>query len=220
MCGEKNGKSSLSEGGMKNLKKSVPKGLGCIATWAIIFFLGVSPAVAKSQKLSFGLETRLRFESQNNFNLKYYGPDPPKGDASDGFLLSRVRAGFDYRPNETLHLSLWVQDARIWGSGFDDRDFYNGLVGMEHNPNEDRCELWETYLEIKNPFTLPLVVKAGRQRMFYGDKRVFGPGAWGNSGKWIWDVVKLTHPYKKGFVDVFYGRTMVHEPIQFSFNHR
>ncbi len=205
---------------MKKLNKWVSKGLVCIVMWIVIFSLGISPAVAESDKLSFGLETRLRFESQNDFNLKYYGPQPPKGEACDGFLLSRIRAGFDYRPNETLHLALWVQDARIWGSGFDDRDFYSGLVNMEHNPNEDRCELWETYLEIKNPFTLPLVVKAGRQRMLYGDKRVFGPGAWGNSGKWIWDAVKLTHPFKKGFVDVFYGRTMVHEPIQFSFNHR
>lgn len=179
---------------MKKVKKWQAKGFACVAIVLIIFFLGLSSATAGVQKLSFGLETRLRYESQNNFNLKYYGSRPPKGDATDGFLLSRIRTGFDYRPNETLHLALWVQDARIWGSGFDDHDFYNGLVGMEHNPNEDQCELWETYLEVKNFFALPLVLKAGRQRMFYGDKRVFGPGAWGNSGRWIWDVAKLTYP--------------------------
>ncbi len=35
-------------------------------------------------------------------------------------------------------------------------------------------------------------LKAGRQSVSYADNRVFGPGNWGNVGRYWWDVVKLT----------------------------
>jgi len=174
----------------------------------------------KKGKLTFGTEIRLRFESQDNFNLKFYGPDPPNGDTNDKFVLWRLRMGVDYRPNEVIHLRLWGQDARDFGCGFDKEDFYNPIFRMETNPCEDQLELWETYLEIKKPYKWPVALRAGRQRIYYGDKRVFGPGQWGNSGRWIWDAVKMSFFIPKGFIDVYYGRTQLHEPTQFSLNHR
>ena len=65
---------------MKSLGKWRTGGCTGIAIVFMVLFLSIPPVSAGSQKLSFGLETR-------------------------------VRAGFDYRPNETLHLALWVQDA-------------------------------------------------------------------------------------------------------------
>lgn len=191
-----------------------------IATWWIVFSVIVLPLYAKTSKLTFGSEVRFRFESQNNFNAKYYGPHPPKGDEPDNFVLGRFRLGFDYRPNKLIHLALWGQDARVWGSGFHNSDFYKPVIGMEHNPNKDELELWNTYLEIKRPFNLPFGIKAGRQQIFYGDTLIFGPGQWGNTGHWIWDAVKLSYHFPVGFVDAYYGRTMIHEPTRFSLNHR
>ena len=186
----------------------------------MIVFATASPLSAKTPKLTFGAEIRFRSESLDNFNLAFYGSNPSRGKAHDQFLLGRFRAGFDYIPNQVIHLALWGQDAREWGYGFKDKDFYNSVFGTEHNPFKDEFELWDTYLEIKKPFDWPLAVKAGRQRIFYGDKRVFGPGQWGNSGKWIWDAVKMSFFIPKGFVDVYYGRTMIHQPTEFSLNHR
>jgi len=174
----------------------------------------------KTGKLTFGTEVRLRGESQDNFNLKFYGSDPPNGDTNDKFVLWRLRMGIDYRPSDVIHLRVWGQDARAFGCGFDREDFYNPIFRMQTNPCEDEWELWETYLEVKRPFAWPVALKAGRQRIYYGDKRVFGPGQWGNSGKWIWDAAKVSLFIPKGFVDIFYGRTMLHEPNQFSLNHR
>ncbi|MBW1679802.1 MAG: alginate export family protein, partial [Deltaproteobacteria bacterium] len=69
-------------------------------------------------------------------------------------------------------------------------------------------------------YDIPLTFKGGRQRIFYGDKRVFGPGQWGNTGRWIWDATKLSYKFKGGFVDAYYGRTLLHEPGKFSLDHR
>jgi len=194
--------------------------LFALAAGIITFFVMASPLSAKTSKLTFGAEVRFRVESLDNFNLAFYGGNPARGKARDQFLLGRFRAGFDYTPSKVVHLALWGQDAREWGYGFKDKDFYNPVFGTQHNPFKDEFELWETYLEIKKPFDWPLAVKAGRQRIFYGDKRVFGPGQWGNSGKWIWDAVKMSFFIPGGGVDVYYGRTMIHQPIEFSLNHR
>jgi len=193
---------------------------GWLGVGAMFVAWGVLPVYATPQKLTFGTQVRFRGESQNNFNAKYYGSHPPKGDEPDNFLLGRFRLGFDYRPDRVTHLAFWGQDAREWGSGFHNKDFYNRIFRMEHSPYTDELELWNTYIEIKKPFRLPFGLKAGRQQIYYGDKRIFGPGQWGNTGHWMWDAVKASYYFRKGFVDVYYGRTMIHEPNKFSLNHR
>ena len=195
-----------------------------VSLWGVLFLL---PSVyakthgkMKMGKLTFGTEIRFRGESQNNFNTKYYGSHSPKRGGSDNFLLDRFRMGFDYRPSKVVHVALWVQDAREWGSKFHNCDFYNRNLQTEFSPYTDELELWNTYLEVKRPNHLPLGLKVGRQQIYYGDNRVFGPGQWGNTGRWMWDAVRVSYYFSKGFVDVYYGRTVIHEPVRFSLNHR
>ncbi|MBW1829362.1 MAG: hypothetical protein JRI74_08065, partial [Deltaproteobacteria bacterium] len=80
----------------------------------MLSFLMVSNAPAE-EKLVFGTDIRLRYEFQDNFNQKYYGDNPKQGSSRDGFLLGRFRAGFDYRPSEMIHLTLWMQHSEVWG---------------------------------------------------------------------------------------------------------
>jgi len=100
---------------------------GWLGVGAMFVAWGVLPVYATPQKLTFGTQVRFRGESQNNFNAKYYGSHPPKGDEPDNFLLGRFRLGFDYRPDRVTHLAFWGQDAREWGSGFHNKDFYNRI---------------------------------------------------------------------------------------------
>lgn len=191
------------------------------ALFGFFIFSSVNTArAAADDNLIFGMSLRFRYEFQDNFNQKYYGEDPGSGSSDDGFLLGRLRAGVDYKPSEKIHLALWMQDSECWDMALPDSAFYNGKLGMESNPNKDQWELWETYLEIMKPGDIPLTAKMGRQRIYYGDKKIFGPGEWGNTGSWVWDAAKLSYSYKGGFVDAYYGRTMVHEPTRFSLNHR
>jgi len=188
---------------------------------ALLFrgFLGHGIAQAEGKKLSFGANTRFRYEYQDNFNAKYYGDRPKKGEVNDGFLLGRFRLGFDYHPTKNIHLALWMQHSEVWDLALKEEDFYKNTFKREHNPYEDSCELYNTYVAIDKIFSQPLSVKVGRQVIAYGDMRVFGPGQWGNTGRWIWDAAKVSYKFKAGFLDAFYGKTMLHDPNVFSLDH-
>jgi len=170
-------------------------------------------------KLLFWSVLRFRYEYQNNFNIKSYGDDPAVGEKDDGFLMGRLRAGFRYIPFKNLLLSLGIQHSVVWDLALEDEDFYNKKFRRQHNPYEDKWEPFETYIELRD-ISSHVNIKAGRQLIYYGDKRIFGPGTWGNSGKWIWDAVKTSYRFRQGFVDVFYGRTIIHDPDVLSIKHR
>jgi len=180
---------------------------------------GHSIAWAGGKKLTIGANTRFRYEYQDNFNAQYYGDRPKKGEANDGFLLGRFRFGFDYRPTQNIHLAVWMQHSEVWDLALKEEDFYKNNFKREHNPYEDSFELYDTYVEIDEIFSQPLSIKLGRQVIAYGDMRIFGPGQWGNTGRWIWDAGKLSYKFKGGFLDAFYGKTQLHDPNVFSLDH-
>lgn len=175
---------------------------------------------ASKPKLTFSTHVRARYEFQNSFNQKFYGDNPGAGKANDGFLLGRLRMGLDWYPTKNIHVALWGQHAEVWDYALSDNDFYNKTFERINHPQKDRLELYETYIDVKDILDSGLGFKAGRQKIAYGDNRVFGPGEWGNSGRWIWDAAKLSWVFNRGFVDVFYGQTMLHEVNSFSLNHR
>lgn len=169
---------------------------------------------------SVDAEVRLRYERMNNFNDKQYGDTVTTGKSKDNYLLSRIRLGTTYRLNPDLLVKVSLQDARVIDWGFTDQEWYNKEFGLIHNPQEDQLELYHTYLEASNLGGLPLTLTLGRQRIAYGDNRVFGPGEWKNSGKWIWDAAKASYKSGKHFVDLFVGKTLLHDPDTFSLDHR
>lgn len=174
----------------------------------------------EGKTLFFGAGVRFRYEFQDGFNQKYYGPNPPRGQSSDGFLLGRFRAGLDWYPAQKVHIALWGQHATCWGNALPDSQFYNATFRTEHNPNKDYWEFYTTFIEFKDFFDAGIGLTAGRQLIAYGNNRVFGPGQWGNSGRYIWDAVKLSWVHERGFVDVFYGQNMMHEVHRSSLKHR
>ncbi|MDY6825345.1 MAG: alginate export family protein [Thermodesulfobacteriota bacterium] len=173
----------------------------------------------KPAKLSAWGEIRFRSEAQDNFNLKSYGVPAKAGDTNDTFLLGRFRLGIKGNPLKNLFFSAGFQHAEAWGLALDETRFFKDVFDRQHNPYEDDMEPYNTYLLIKNLFTSPVELKAGRQLISYGDKRIFGPGQWGNAGRWGWDAVKLHCPLGKNFVDAYYGKTMIHDPNHLSLTH-
>ncbi|WP_130538000.1 alginate export family protein [Thiomicrorhabdus indica] len=163
------------------------------------------------------VEIRERAEHQENLNDKFYGNHPKVGEASDSYLLSRIRVGLDHQFSEHLKGRISLQDSRVLGWGFDDKNWVNSeFGGIENNPQSDPMELGETWLQYQAG---AVTTKVGRQAIFYGNKRVFGPGAWKNSGKWVWDAAKVRFKHEKHWVDAFYGKTMLHDPNEFSLEH-
>lgn len=180
-------------------------------------FIIVSNAMASHKIFA---DVRYRYEYLHNFNKKFYGSDPELGKADDGFLLQRIRLGFKWIPAKNLELSMGLQDSRAFGVALSDDQFYKKSLGRQHNPYKDYLEPFNTYISIKNIMGHNLSLKAGRQLIYYGDKRVFGPGQWGNTGRYQWDAVKISYKFGKNFIDGFWGANMVHDPNELSWLHR
>jgi len=170
------------------------------------------------QKLSLWANVRFRYENQDYFNAKAYGDQPVAGEITDEFMLGRFRLGLKYDPSKYISFSLGGQHCEVWGLAYNANDFYKDKLESVHNPYEEDLEPFDTFLELKL-LANSLKMKFGRQRIFYGNKRIFGPGQWGNTGRWIWDAAKVSYKFDLGFVDAYYGRTMIHDPEEFSLDH-
>lgn len=184
----------------------------------MLLFAAASASAAEIKKTELVVEVRERAEYLDNFNDKYYGTAPKVGDSSDAFLLSRVRVGLAGQFSEQFSGKVSLQDSRALDWGFHDQDWKDGeFAGIINNPQDDPLELGETWLQYKNG---SFAAQAGRQSINYGNSRVFGPGEWKNSGKWVWDAIKAGWKSEKNWVEAFYGENMIHDPDVFSLDHR
>jgi hypothetical protein len=162
---------------------------------------------------------RLRYELQEGFNVKSYGKPPVVGNEDDTFLLGRLRLGLSGKLSGKILFSAGIQHSEVWGLAIGESRFYKPPFSREHNPYEDDLEPFNTFLLIKNVLSVPVDLKLGRQLIYYGNKRIFGPGKWGNTGRWLWDAAKAHYSFGKHFIDAFYGKTTIHDPDEISLGH-
>lgn len=143
---------------------------------------------------------RLRGERQDEFHVKTYGT----GKTED-FLLSRLRLETDIRLSQWMRAHFQLQDARVWGSSSSDRDFDLG-----NNPFHDPLDINQAYMEWLPLHALKL--KIGRQAILFRDRRIFGPGDWGNTGRYAWDAAILTVNNSLIESNLIVGRFILHDP--------
>lgn len=146
---------------------------------------------------------RLRGEIQQNFNAKTYGEL-----GKETFLLSRLRLNTEYRFAKRLKLFTEIQDSRVAGSSFTDADFQG-----KNNPFHDPFDINKLYVSYKPIDSLELIV--GRQALNLGNRRVFGPGDWGNTGRYIWDAVNIRYTGKYFSTQAIFGYNIIHQPDVF-----
>ena len=143
---------------------------------------------------------RLRGEVQDNFNVRTYGTG-----TNEDYLISRLRLEMDFKWTDKFLLHAQLQDSRALGLSFSDKDFAGG-----NNPYHDPLEINQLYFEYY-PFRI-IGLKVGRQQITYGDRRVFGPGDWGNTGRYVWDAVKVEIDGKSFSSHWLVGRFVLHDP--------
>jgi hypothetical protein len=172
----------------------------------------------------FDASLRERFESWNGMNARNYGDPNGVGNLNDNILFQRVIAGFNYTPNNKITISAHLQDSRAFGwslrnAGYPDLFKIKAKNTQEPyyimNPNEEFYEIHDLYLEYRD-LLKNITIKAGRQKVSYGDNRVFGPGEWGNTGRWTWDALKISYKKRSNFIDIFCGGTKIHDPEKVS----
>jgi hypothetical protein len=173
----------------------------------------------------FDLSVRYRFELWNGMNAKNYGDDSPSsiGNLNDKILLQRVIPGFTYS-GKNITASFHLQDSRAFGWSLRENKYPDLFkirkTGTQSpyytmNPQEEYFEIYDLYLEYRQ-LLKNVTVKIGRQKIFYGDYRIFGPGDWGNTGRWTWDAIKISYKRGENFIDVFGGGTKIHDPLKIS----
>ena len=195
----------------------------------VLGLLLLTAHVAMAGTLTFDGEIRERFETLDGMNKKAYGDSSidakgtVRGESDDRLLLQRIIAGFTHRQKKNITYHLHMYDARVWGWSLDNDDFIkNSGTPDEHvmNPNEEFFELYDANVELNDILLEGVTAILGRQKIWYGDKRIFGPGAWGNSIGWLWDAARLSYKKEGYFIDGWYGQTKTKDPHSFSLFHK
>jgi hypothetical protein len=156
--------------------------------------------IVQNDVISIGGTYRLRGEIDDEFNVKKYGTG-----TQDDFLLSRLRLEINLKITKNLKIHTQIQDAEVLGSRLSDQDFTGS-----NNPFHDPFDINQLYIEYWP--VEQLGIKAGRQLISFGDRRIFGPGDWGNTGRYAWDAVRIR--YNNDIVDGNWiaGRYIIHNP--------
>lgn len=191
----------------------------------VLVWITAGQLLAFDPNLVFDGQYRGRMDIYNGVNKSAYGnasidsKGNSRGEPDDSIYLQQIIAGVSYIPSELWEYKLYMVDSRSWGSSLGTQNF----VVNKGTPDEytmdyynDHFELYTTYVRRKNLFETPWTLTLGRQKLGYGDSRVFGPGEWGNTIGWLWDALHLSYKRDKNFVDIWYGQTRTKAPDDFS----
>lgn len=151
--------------------------------------------------LDLGVNIRLRGEYQSGFDVRRYEPG-----AGDTFLLTRVMLDVHLKFDSARSLFVQFRDAHAPGARLGRQDF------AKSNPLEDVWDFRQIYYEQKNIGGTPLSVRLGRQQIGYGDQRIFGPGLWGNTGRYAWDAAMVKMDTSRLTLDAWCGKPVKNRP--------
>ncbi len=178
-------------------------------------------------KVDFDINIRERFELLNGINAKNYGDDSSPtaiGSLNDKMLLQRIIAGFVFHPESSIYISVHLQDSRAFGWSLRNAKYPDLFKRKAKNtqkpyyimnPNEEFFEIHDLFIKYHN-LIKNLTITIGRQKIFYGDHHILGPGEWGNTGRWTWDAFKISYKKNSNFIDFFGGGTKIHDPKKIS----
>jgi len=153
--------------------------------------------------LNIGGNLRLRYEYQNNYNIKKYT------DTKDNYLLERFRLNINLKTQKGLRTFIQFQDSQCIDCALKISDFKG------KDPYVNEFDLRQAYIEWRKINGSPFGFKVGRQQISYRDKRVFGPGAWGNVGRYTWDAIMLKYETSYLNLDIFYAKRIFYLPKTF-----
>lgn len=164
------------------------------------FWSRVKNRTAGPVTFDVGGQVRFRYEHDDGFTLKGYEPG---GD--DQLLLERVRLDLSARFWNRPRLFLQLQDAHAGLTRYGDEDF------SASSPIEDTLDIRQLYVEWLRLGGSAVGFRVGRQQISYGDQRVFGPGNWGNTGRFAWDAAMLKIDTRRFETDLWVGKPLVYK---------
>ncbi|MFN3305643.1 MAG: hypothetical protein ACK42Z_00465 [Candidatus Kapaibacteriota bacterium] len=156
---------------------------------------------------------RYRFELWNGMNQKNFGNENYIGQLNDRLLLQRIIIGADAKLHRKITFSVAIQDSRIFGWSLSSNNFKIGdsLGYYIMNPQEEFLDFYSLNLQWDSILDRTKII-IGRQKITFGDNRIFGPGEWGNTGRWSWDAIQLLWTNENNFISGWIGGTKIHDP--------
>jgi len=151
-----------------------------------------------------GGEFRLRYEIRDNAgswpNRDFIREEQ---DNDNDYLLLRQRVHVGYTPDSWVNVYVEGRNGTV---EYDKRD---------PSPDRDEMDLHQGYLLLGDAQQFPLILKAGRQEMLYGDQRFAGVSDWGNTRR-AFDAAKLRFENEVFWVDAFTGRVVMPDDEHFN----
>ena len=166
------------------------------------------PAPGEFPRIDFSGSIRTRYEHLDNFNVRQYPTDE-----EDNVLLTRFRLDANLLLRKNVRFYLELQDARFFSEKYDVHDFPSSC------PYENRLDLRQAFMETKHLWEGPWGFKLGRQSISYGDGRIWGPGEWGNTGRYLWDGAKLYYHTDAVTLDAIAAERVLPNALKFDGSH-
>ena len=143
----------------------------------------------------FTLGGQVRFRAEYRDPTSYLNTVP--ANKSDDYILTRIRLNMKFTVTDDIEVFIQPQDQRIWGQE-------TSVLTDERN-----LDLHQGFVEVRNLWSEPLSLKAGRFEMAYGDQRLVSPLDWHNVAR-AWDGAKVRYGPKDWWVEGFY--TVLRDP--------
>jgi len=115
-----------------------------------------------------------------------------KPDTSDAYVLSRLRLNMRVAPASWMRFQFQVVDSQVFGKN----------VKPDVAPFENTMDLRQGYVEFGKTEVPSVLLKVGRQEMFFGEQRLIGHLNWTNTAR-SFDAARLTLQHKNYKVDLF-----------------
>lgn len=134
----------------------------------------------------------LRFSGEYRMRLEGFDGGGFKPDTSDAYLLSRLRINMRVSPTYWMRFQFQGQDAQsFWKNTKPDAP-----------PFENTMDIRQAYAEFGKAEAPSVLLRVGRQELFFGDQRLIGHLNWTNTAR-SFDAARLTLQHSKYKVDLF-----------------
>lgn len=158
--------------------------------------------------LDIGANARLRFEYFTNRSLKQYATG-----SEDHVLYDRLGIWGRYQTPTKLELYAEVYGAHMWLNEYSAHDFTPACG------HQNTLDVRRLYLATESIAESGIGFRIGRQSIAYGDQRIWGPGSWSNSEKFVWDAAVLTYNPTDAKLDLTYARRVITRAYEFDNEH-
>jgi hypothetical protein len=145
-----------------------------------------------------GGQFRARFEDKSYFAVpsRHAADFQHHGDSGNACELLRERVHLGWKPIDWFEVFGEMQDSSAIS---DDRD---------PSPDKDHYTLRQAWVSLGRPKEFPLMAKAGRQELIYGDQRLIGVADWLNFGR-TYDAAKVRYITSSFWVDAFVSQPVL-----------